>query len=160
MNTKRTRIVMASIVGLAAFQAGLVLAADQAQAKITTPENGNYATRTDLPGSRGMQNSGIASEVDFARLDVNHNLTISRNEAENSKALSSQFDRVDQNHDFQITPSEFSAFEVEQMQAQQKGHGTPGKPPANTQHHADSNAGSSAAASAKQESPGGSAKTN
>ena len=156
MSTKRTRVVVASIVGLVFSQASVVLAADQAQSGITTPEHGSYATRTDLPGSRGMQNSGIVSAGDFERLDVNHNLTISRSEAEASESLSSQFDRVDQNHDFQITPSEFSAFEVEQMQAQQKRH----SPTGNRHVEAQQSAASSAPASAHPESSGADAKAN
>ncbi len=125
MNTKRIHIAIASILALAVWNATPALADEGSGTNITTPERGDYATRTDLPGNRSEQTSGVPSGYAFERLDSNHNFTINRSEAQNSKALAAQFDQVDQNHDLQITPAEFSAFEIQQMQSQQS-HGQTG----------------------------------
>ncbi len=124
MNAKLIHITIASILALAVSHAVPALADEGSSTNITTPESGDYANRTDLPGNRNKETSGVASEYAFEQLDSNHNFTISRSEAQDSKTLSAQFDQVDQNHDLQITPAEFSAFEIQQMQSQQS-HGKP-----------------------------------
>ncbi len=119
MNAKRIHITIAPILALAVWNAVPAVADEGSAANITTPESGDYANRTDLPGNRSEQTSGVPSAYAFERLDSNHNFTISRGEAQESQALSARFDQVDQNHDLQITPAEFSAFEIQQMQSQQ-----------------------------------------
>lgn len=107
----------ALVIALASPQ---VTTAEQAPALDLTPPDTSYVTRTDEAGNRSAEAQGTAATFAFSNLDTNRNMSISRSEAAASEQLRDQFDQVDSNHDFQITPSEFSAFEVQEMRAQQQ----------------------------------------
>lgn len=156
MQARRIRTNLCSLLLLGTWVAGPALAADAAHIDIT-PEGGSYGTRTNQPGNRSTDASGVAASFAFQRLDTNRNLTISRSEAEGSDALAAQFSQVDSNHDFQITPSEFRAFEIQQMRAQQKPGSAPSDQGTDARHAqgtepAQSSSGDPGPAGAKAES--------
>ncbi|QBQ55713.1 PRC-barrel domain-containing protein [Nitrosococcus wardiae] len=69
----------------------------------------NWPTNAQwTPSSAG----GTSPQATFAKLDQDQSGDISKDEAEQARELSANFDEVDQNEDGKIDRSEFSAFEV------------------------------------------------
>lgn len=120
MQIRQKPLMLCPILLLAGMLGGTVLAAETSSGDLTPPGE-SYVTRTNEPGNRTAATGRVGgTSFAFTRLDTNGNERLSRSEVAGSQELAQQFDRIDGNHDFQITPSEFSAFEVEQMRAQQK----------------------------------------
>lgn len=106
-------VMLASVFTLAAH-------AQQSAPGAEAAPGPQHMQATQSPRATSADAQGAAETFAFSRLDTNRNFRISRSEAAASEPLAQHFEQVDQNHDLQITPSEFSAFEVEQMRAQQK----------------------------------------
>jgi Ca2+-binding EF-hand superfamily protein len=63
-------------------------------------------------GEQASQETGA-----FSQLDTNRDGQISREEAQRHSSLEAKFDQADADHNGNISQSEFSAFEVMEMQA-------------------------------------------
>ncbi len=63
----------------------------------------------------------VATDVVFHKLDTNSNNLIDRYEAKASKDLDQHFGQIDTNHDYQISPSEYFAYETRKAESEESG---------------------------------------